>query len=47
VFGAEASMDLTRRQERFCDGHFAAMIMTGHIAAILGRLGELANSCAE
>ena len=30
------------RQERFCDGHFAEMVESGHIAAVLRRLGVLA-----
>jgi hypothetical protein len=35
------------RKERFCDGHFAEMIKSGHIAAILRRLGELANTYVD
>jgi len=29
------------RKDRFCEGHLAAMLETGHIAAILRRLKEL------
>ncbi len=29
------------RKERFCDGHLAAMVECGHVAAVLRRLGEL------
>ncbi len=32
------------RGERFCDGHWAAMIENGHIRRLLTRLGELAES---
>ena len=47
---ADASLDDLRRlltlhvrKERFCEGHFAEMIASGHIAAVLRRLGELAS----
>jgi len=32
------------RKERFCAGHFAAMLESGHIAAIVERVAELAKS---
>lgn len=48
---ARASLDELRRlltlhvrADRFSEGHFAAMITSGHIAAILRRLGELASA---
>ena len=34
------------RLERFCDGHWAAMIRDGRIAAILQRLGQLRDTVA-
>jgi len=32
------------RKERFCEGHFAAMLSRGHIAAIVARVAELAGA---
>ena len=32
------------RKERFCDGHLAEMITTGHLLAVLHRLEELRPS---
>ncbi|MGE3076492.1 MAG: DUF6508 domain-containing protein [Dehalococcoidia bacterium] len=31
------------RKDRFSEGHFAAMVESGHIAAILRRLAEISN----
>lgn len=45
---ASADLDVLRklltshvRQDRFCEGHLAEMVRTGHVAALLRRLREL------
>jgi len=45
---AEADLDTLKklltthaRKDRFCEGHFSAMVKCGHIAAVLERLAEL------
>ena len=45
---ASADLDVVRklltthvRQDRFCEGHLAEMVRSGHIAALLRRLREL------
>ena len=35
------------RKDRFCDGHFAAMVACGHITAILTRMETLLHSSGE
>lgn len=39
--GIRAMLTYCVRGERFCDGHWAAMIRDGHIARLLERLAEL------
>jgi Family of unknown function (DUF6508) len=48
---ARASLDDVRRlltlhvrKERLCEGHLAEMITSGHVAAVLRRLGELGGA---
>jgi hypothetical protein len=32
------------REDRFADGHFGAMVESGHIVAVLQRIGQIVDS---
>jgi uncharacterized protein DUF6508 len=44
LFQIKSMLTYIVRGERFCDGHWAAMINNGHVEAVLERLGKLTEN---